>query len=1489
MKIILPKSKNLAVFLFFVVFLYGNTVFGQTTGDYRSIATGNWTTLSSWEYYNGTGWVVATSYPGQNTGTGTVTIRDTYNITLNTSISNSFTSLVIGNGASGKLIVSGDFTVNTKSVIINSNGIMSFIGNKSITFPANTSFVVNGSGKLMSESGSCSNNTALFIGTDKISACNGSGGGALSDFNTFNARGGTGSATSNTPVCTGSQLILTATAPVATSGSYTYTYKWSGSGIYNPAFSSSAAYTINNVDVYNHGGMYSVDIKRNDGIVSTVTTDVVINPTPTNYGVYGGGPICFNSSTPNLTTSGVGTVVRWEKKLDNGTYSAIPGTAGLTSFSENPSAAGTWTYQVVMGSGACPVVYSNPTASVIVNPELTISLVSTNSPACQNASNSTLSYTATTGNASAVKIDFDAAANTAGVQDINYSAVSSGSGTITIQYAWGIAPGTYNGVLTVIKDYPVCSSSTTYPVTLTIYSSSTPTSITAQPSTATQTICLNGTASAISVTATGASLTYQWYSNSTASNSGGTLISGATSSSYTPLTTAAGTKYYYCVVTGGCGSSAISAVSGAILINGLPAISSQVTPAQTICLNGTATAMLVMATGAGLGYQWYSNATASNSGGTSIGSATLSSYTPPTTTAGTTYYYCVVSGTCAPLVTSSVSGAILINPAPTLTSASQIIFSCDNSPATIKLTGLLSGSTSRVDYTINGVAQTPITGLTEVAGEATFDTRILSSTDNGKTLQITGITTTSASPSCPKSFAIDVILNVKPDSGGISLNGGTAIASGGTTTFSEKTSATFSIVAIPGATSYTWFVPGGWSITAGGGTNQITVTTGTEFQSGNVTVTANNMFCPSSLGVTLTSIAPPAPTPDLVIPVKCNTKGSISFNNLPAGSWTLNVTKDGVGSTISGSGNIFTLSNLTGGNYTFTVTDAFGTSVSSAIVNVDIVTKTWNGSGWFKDSVASVAPTSDENVEFAAGSYVTSAAIDACSCTVKNGASVKIDVGGVLNIVEGLTVETGGTLIFENNASLIQTNDNAVNIGSITYKRSTPLLQDLDYEYWSSPVAGQTLGALYTSDRYFRYTNGAWVAQTSGTTMDIGRGYIIRYRTAVPSKQSVEFNGVPNNGIRTITAQGANRSNLIGNPYPSAIDAEAFILDPANSIITGALYFWTHFSARRLDGTTYKYDADDYAAFSLTGSIGTAPSIQNAINNGTIPPSATIIPSGKIAAGQSFFVINDNDGDFTFNNSMRFDYENGDVNNNSQFFKPSSTKKRAKIEKDRIWLNLNNDEGAFKQLLVGYITGATNDFDKLYDGVTRNGNAYVDFYSVNNSKNYTIQGRGLPFDKADEVPLGYKSTIAGTFQIGIDNVDGSMVNQAIYLEDKQTNTIHDLKAGSYSFATEIGVFNDRFVLRYMNNTSKLGTGDVETKGKGVFVSVRNREIKINSFDQTMSSVKVYDLKGSLLYEKNKVDKNEFIIDTLNASNQFMIVMVQLEDGKWISEEIIFHD
>lgn len=61
---------------------------------------------------------------------------------------------------------------------------------------------------------------------------------------------------------------------------------------------------------------------------------------------------------------------------------------------------------------------------------------------------------------------------------------------------------------------------------------------------------------------------------------------------------------------------------------------------------------------------------------------------------------------------------------------------------------------------------------------------------------------------------------------------------GNTTQCASATGQAYSISAVSGATSYTWSVPAGWSITSGQGTISITVSTGPT--SGNITVSANN-------------------------------------------------------------------------------------------------------------------------------------------------------------------------------------------------------------------------------------------------------------------------------------------------------------------------------------------------------------------------------------------------------------------------------------------------------------------------------------------------------------------------------------------------------------------------------------------------------------------------------------------------------------------------
>ncbi|MEI6585652.1 MAG: PKD-like domain-containing protein, partial [Sediminibacterium sp.] len=191
--------------------------------------------------------------------------------------------------------------------------------------------------------------------------------------------------------------------------------------------------------------------------------------------------------------------------------------------------------------------------------------------------------------------------------------------------------------------------------------------------TAAQDVCLNVTANQMSVTATTATGTitnYQWYKNTTASNSGGTSISNETNATFIPPTNLVGTSYYYCIVTNSFGCTTKSAVSGLINTFGTPVINTQPTGAS-YCQNVAATALSISATPGGIGtinYQWYSNAINATTGGVLLTNETNTTYTPPTNLVGTTYYYVVVNnggaGGCNSL--ASNTAAIIVKDLPTI-------------------------------------------------------------------------------------------------------------------------------------------------------------------------------------------------------------------------------------------------------------------------------------------------------------------------------------------------------------------------------------------------------------------------------------------------------------------------------------------------------------------------------------------------------------------------------------------------------------------------------------------------------------------------------------------------------------------------------------------------------------------------------------------------------------------------------------------------------
>jgi len=167
----------------------------------------------------------------------------------------------------------------------------------------------------------------------------------------------------------------------------------------------------------------------------------------------------------------------------------------------------------------------------------------------------------------------------------------------------------------------------------------------------------------------GATLSYQWYSSNTNNNTGGSVITGANSTSFTiPTTLIGGTYFYFCEVSATGGSTSVRSNVARVNVTG-PLITINIQPSAITNVNfgnisGSLNVVSSVTDNATLSYQWYRNTSNSNTGGNIISGANSASYTIPTTlTGGSYYYYCLVTATGgATSVRSNVARVSVIVP-----------------------------------------------------------------------------------------------------------------------------------------------------------------------------------------------------------------------------------------------------------------------------------------------------------------------------------------------------------------------------------------------------------------------------------------------------------------------------------------------------------------------------------------------------------------------------------------------------------------------------------------------------------------------------------------------------------------------------------------------------------------------------------------------------------------------------------------------------------
>ncbi|TDD94327.1 T9SS type A sorting domain-containing protein, partial [Flavobacterium cellulosilyticum] len=428
-----------------------------------------------------------------------------------------------------------------------------------------------------------------------------------------------------------------------------------------------------------------------------------------------------------------------------------------------------------------------------------------------------------------------------------------------------------------------------------------------------------------------------------------------------------------------------------------------------------------------------------------------------------------------------------------------------------------------------------------------------------------------------------------------------------------------------------------------------------------------------------------------------------------------------------------------------------------------------------------------------------------------------------------------------------------------------------------------------------------WYPITSSGALKVGEGYTMKGTDGsapISSTQNYTFIGKPNSGTITLTMI-PNNSYLVGNPYPSALDADEFIKDNIKETInskvgrntenrfSGALYFWDHFG---LSNNHYLAEyKGGYATYSLAGGV---VAINDSPLNANDGAKGSNKPQQFIPVGQGFFIdgyLKPSLGEVTttviggpivFKNSQRaFVRENS---GSSIFMKKRGTTKTNSDNRLKIRLGFDSSIGAHRQLLITADSNSTNQLDIGYDAPMFDTNDNDIFWDISNSQ-FVIQA--VPnFNKNQVIPIGIVVANEGEVTLKIDELENITLNTNIYLFDAQTGIYHDLRNSDFKTILAIGEYNKRFSLRFENQTQSLEVFENEINN-GIIVFYSNNYktliIKNNIKNATVYSVTLFNMIGQKLTNWDVRDREQtnIQIPIKNLPSGIYIVKVKDSNGE----------
>lgn len=550
---------------------------------------------------------------------------------------------------------------------------------------------------------------------------------------------------------------------------------------------------------------------------------------------------------------------------------------------------------------------------------------------------------------------------------------------------------------------------------------------------------------------------------------------------------------------------------------------------------------------------------------------------------------------------------------------------------------------------------------------------------------------------------------------------------------------------------------------------------------------------------------------------------------------------------------------------------------------------TWNGMAW-SNGVPDGTKTAIID-----GAYNTSiAAIDACAIYVSTTGSLTV-AAGTFARANG-TIANDGVMIVEHTGNVVQTDDTAVmtNNASLEVVVDSPTNEARDFLISGSPLDGETREAVWGGSYNVQgFTASNFVPFDFGTTqpnvvynftddnlddwnphagaLSAGTGYLVFPQDVfgdagvnIPTFTHTEGN--LNNGVITqalnFNTMQLDSPNMLSNPYASAIDTDLFL--NANAEIDG-VYFWEHGAAPSptVPGVNpVNYTMEDISFYNLTGGVAAAS-------------GAGTVPTGVMASTQGFGVFASAAGTATFNNSMRLTTGNTTLRSTSQ-------------DRNRIWLNITNTEFDLGgNMLIGFMEGATPAYDRGFDS-ERIGTV-VSLYShldATSDQGYSIQARES-FDAGMQISVGFATLVEADspYVISLSNFDGALMDTVeVYLVDHELNTTTNLSETNYSFTSNVGEFNNRFTVQFVDR-SVLGTTNTSLEAISIAPNPADNFVMIVSPVAQVTAITVVDLQGRVVDTVQVNGLNSYQLDMSRLSSAVYFITVNTPSGE-ITKRII---